>query len=197
MLDWTISTSQVNQRSRLSYGKLTNLVHNHSLTIVSRTLKDSASSLPTEFASFKVLPALASALEFGGASAATILPLVLQFGKNVPPQDYASIIMVHLVKLFSSPDRGTRMALLDHLSEYSDKLDKKTVVDKIWPSLVHLPLLTYEYANANSSKANWFHRYCSCDSRSHSQVYYLVIGQGGQHVRFLCLPMLTALRTAQ
>lgn len=77
-----------------------------------------------------------SALEFGGASAATILPLVMQLGKGVSPEDYSSVILVHLVKLFASPDRGTRMALLDHLPEYADKLDKKTVVDKIWPNLV-------------------------------------------------------------
>ncbi|KAI0768728.1 ARM repeat-containing protein [Trametes elegans] len=100
-----------------------------------KTLKDSAASFPTEFASYRVLPALISALEFGGASAATILPLVLQFGKNVPPDDYPNVILTHLVKLYTSPDRGTRMALLDHLLEYADKLDKKTVVDKIWPNL--------------------------------------------------------------
>ncbi|KAI0371108.1 ARM repeat-containing protein [Pilatotrama ljubarskyi] len=100
-----------------------------------KTLKESASSFPIEFASYRVLPALISALEFGGASAATILPLVLQFGKNVPPEDYPNVILTHLVKLYTSPDRGTRMALLDHLPEYADKLDKKTVVDKIWPNL--------------------------------------------------------------
>ncbi|KAI0829897.1 ARM repeat-containing protein [Trametes gibbosa] len=100
-----------------------------------KTLKESATSFPTEFACYRVLPALASALEFGGASAATILPLVLQFGKNVAPEEYSTVILTHLVKLYTSPDRGTRMALLDHLPEYADKLDKKTVVDKIWPNL--------------------------------------------------------------
>ncbi|KAL4248157.1 Catalytically Inactive Kinase-Related Protein [Abortiporus biennis] len=100
-----------------------------------RNLKESASSLPPEFASFKVLPSLISALEFGGANAASIVPLVLQLGTNVPPQEYSSSVLTHLVKLFASPDRGTRMALLDHLPEYNDKLDKKTVVDKVWPNL--------------------------------------------------------------
>ena len=28
------------------------------------------------------------------------------------------------------------MALLDHLGEYADKLDKKSVMDKMWPHLV-------------------------------------------------------------
>ncbi|KAJ3480112.1 hypothetical protein NLI96_g8583 [Meripilus lineatus] len=100
-----------------------------------RSLEQSAASFPPEFASFKVLPSLIAALEFGGASAASILPLVIQFGKNIAPQDYSSVILVHLVKLYASPDRGTRMALLDHLEEYADKLDKKTVVEKIWPHL--------------------------------------------------------------
>jgi SCY1-like protein 1 len=101
-----------------------------------RTLKESASSFPPEFASHRVLPSLISALEFGGASASTILPLVLQFGKNVSPDDYPSIVLAPLIKLYASPDRGTRMALLDHLGEYAEKLDKKSVVDKIWPNLV-------------------------------------------------------------
>ncbi|KAF9453912.1 ARM repeat-containing protein [Macrolepiota fuliginosa MF-IS2] len=100
-----------------------------------RTLKESASSFPTEFATHKVLPSLVSALEFGGASAATILPLVIQFGKNVPPDDYPSVILGPLVKLYASPDRGTRIALLDHLPEYVDKLDKKMISDKIFPHL--------------------------------------------------------------
>lgn len=102
------------------------------------TLGESANTFPPEFASFRVLPSLVSALEFGGASAATILPLVLRFGKNVSPEDYPAVILAPLVKLFASPDRGTRMALLDHLPEYAEKLDKKTVDSKIWPHLVGL-----------------------------------------------------------
>jgi len=99
-------------------------------------LKESASSFPPEFASHRVLPSLLSALEFGGASGAIILPLVLQFGNNVDPEDYAKVILVPITKLFASPDRGTRMALLEHLPEYVDKLDKKSVSDKIFPHLV-------------------------------------------------------------
>ncbi|KAG2357230.1 hypothetical protein BDR07DRAFT_1490953 [Suillus spraguei] len=100
-----------------------------------RTLKESASSFPPEFVSYRILPCLASALEFGGTSAATIVPLVLQFGKNIAPDDYGSVIVAPLVKLFASADRGTRIALLDSLPDFAEKLDKKTVVDKIWPNL--------------------------------------------------------------
>ncbi|KAF6760083.1 other/SCY1 protein kinase [Ephemerocybe angulata] len=100
-----------------------------------RTLSDSATSFPSEFATKRLLPSLLSALEYGGASAASIVPLVLRFGVDVTPEEYTNVIIGPLIKLYSSPDRGTRMALLDHLPSYIDKLDKKTVSDKIFPPL--------------------------------------------------------------
>ncbi|KAG6920078.1 hypothetical protein DXG01_010146 [Tephrocybe rancida] len=100
-----------------------------------RALKESSTSFPPEFTSNRVLPSLVSALEYGGASAAVILPLVLQFGSHVAPEEYPTVILAPLIKLYASPDRGTRMALLDHLPDYAEKLDKKTVSDKIFPHL--------------------------------------------------------------
>ena len=76
-----------------------------------------------------------NALEFGGATANAILPIVLQLGTHSSPADYPTVVLGPVTKLFASPDRGTRMALLDHLPEYVEKLDNKTVVDKIWPHL--------------------------------------------------------------
>lgn len=104
-----------------------------------------------------------SALEFGGASAAIILPLVLRFGKNVSPEDYPTVILGPLVKLFASPDRGTRMALLDHLPEYAEKLDKKTVDSKIFPHLVG-PHHSHTLETLNIQVANRIFRYCRCHS---------------------------------
>ncbi|KAL5506966.1 CEX1 [Sanghuangporus vaninii] len=100
-----------------------------------RLIKDASSTLYPEFASHRVLPSLVSALEFGGATANTILPIVLQLGVHASPTDYPTIVLTPVTKLFASPDRGTRMALLEHLPEYADKLDKRTVADKIWPHL--------------------------------------------------------------
>ncbi|KAF9017526.1 ARM repeat-containing protein [Hymenopellis radicata] len=99
-----------------------------------RNLNESADSFPPEFATHRILPSLLKALEFGGASAATMLPLVIKFGNNVSSDEYQNTLVAPLVKLFASPDRGTRMALLDQLPEYVEKLDKKTV-DKIFPHL--------------------------------------------------------------
>ncbi|KAF8332636.1 armadillo-type protein [Cantharellus anzutake] len=100
-----------------------------------RSLKESADSFPVEFASHKVLPSLVTVLDHGGASANILLPLVLQLGKLVAPEEYSSIVLGPVVKLFATPDRGTRVALLEHLSEFVDKLNQKTVVEKIWPHL--------------------------------------------------------------
>lgn len=102
-------------------------------------MKESANSLPPEFATHRVLPTLVSALERGGAStsAASIVPLLLQLGKNVPTdEEYKTVVIGPLVSLFASPDRGVRMALLDNLDDFKEKMDKKIVVDKVWPHLV-------------------------------------------------------------
>ena len=69
-------------------------------------------------------------------SAPSIVPLVVQLGSYVLPDEYKALVLEPLVKLFANPDRGTRMALLDALPEFADKLDKQMVSDKIWPNLV-------------------------------------------------------------
>lgn len=99
-------------------------------------MKDSASSFPPEFTSYKVLPSLLTALEYGGATAASILPLVLQFGQGISLDEYSKLILSPIIKLYASPDRGTRVVLLEHLPEYVEKLDKKAVSEKIFPHLV-------------------------------------------------------------
>ena len=124
-------------------------------------LKESANSLPSEFAIHRVLPALVSALERDGAStsAASIIPLLLQLGENVPTdEEYVTVVIGPVVSLFSSPDRGVRMALLDNLDEFKDKLDKKIVVDKVWPHLVGATSSVYLITYSRPT-ANWVHGY--------------------------------------
>ena len=99
-------------------------------------MKESSSSFPPEFIAHRVVPSLVSAIEFGGASASGIVPLVVQFGTNVAPDDYPTVVLAPIIKLYTSTDRATRIVLLDNLPQYADKLDKKGVVDKIWPHLV-------------------------------------------------------------
>lgn len=50
--------------------------------------------------------------------------------------EYITRIIKPIIKLYASPDRGTRMALLDSLPEYEGRLDARMVQDAIWPHLV-------------------------------------------------------------
>jgi SCY1-like protein 1 len=103
-----------------------------------RTIKDAAAagSVPSPFLLYRVLPSLLHSLSLPTAPSGTMLPLVLELGKLVPPADYAKLVLEPVVKLYTSPDRGTRMALLDGLAEYADKMDNKMVSEKVWPHLV-------------------------------------------------------------
>ncbi|KAH7099222.1 ARM repeat-containing protein [Auriculariales sp. MPI-PUGE-AT-0066] len=107
-----------------------------------RTLRDSATSFPAEFNAHRVLPSLVSALEYGGANAAAMVPVVVSIGKDLPTTDNSKkekeqdqAWLGPLVKLYGSGDRATRMALLDHLPEYAERLDARTVTDRVWPAL--------------------------------------------------------------
>lgn len=100
-----------------------------------RTIKDSSEGLPPEFTRYKVLPSLVKAFEFGPGGPA-LLPLILSLGTTLPPAEFSSSITQPLVRMFATPDRAMRMALLEGLPQYAEKLDTKTVSDKIWPSLV-------------------------------------------------------------
>lgn len=101
-----------------------------------RRIRENATTIPPPFLTSKILPSLLHSLSLPGAPASAILPLVLSIGRNVPPDRYKTIILEPVSKLFASPDRGTRMALLDGLPEYGEKLDKSMVNDKIWPNLI-------------------------------------------------------------
>jgi hypothetical protein len=143
-------------------------------------VKESSNSLPPEFAAHRVLPALVSALERGAAStsAASIIPLLLQLGKNVPTdEEYATVVIGPVVSLFASPDRGVRMALLDNLDDFKDKMDKKIVVDKVWPHLVRTTFLNYSNAS-QISPANRIHRYRRGTQRGNNSCDKPIVRQG-------------------
>jgi hypothetical protein len=61
------------------------------------------------------------------------------------------------------------MALLEHLPEYVEKLDKKAVSDKIFPHLVgpFVPLFVHIYS---LYAANWVFGYSCNHSRGYSKV---------------------------
>ncbi|KAK0534147.1 Nuclear aminoacylation-dependent tRNA export pathway component [Tilletia horrida] len=113
-----------------------------------RMLSESTEAFPPEFLQHKVLPSLLQALSYNPAAqaqqnlsaptmhAAKILPLVLRLGAPLPEKQWVDTISPAIVKCYGSPDRAMRMALLENLELYSERLSQKVVCDKIWPRLV-------------------------------------------------------------
>lgn len=146
-----------------------------------RTISDVAPTLPSTFATRLVLPSLLSPLELPAMAhqASAIIPVAIILGKNVPSEDYNKIVLEPILKLFSSSDRGTRMALLDALPEIAPRLDKKLVSDKIWPHLVRITSRSLLfYTHIISDAANWIFRYHCFNTRSDSQVNRSSVRQG-------------------
>ena len=103
-----------------------------------RTIQEvaGAGGIPQPFLLYRVLPSLLHSISLPTAPSGAMLPLVLELGKLVPPTEYSKLVLEPVIKLYASPDRGTRMALLNGLDEYVEKLDQRMVVEKVWPHLV-------------------------------------------------------------
>ncbi|KAG0307769.1 hypothetical protein BGZ98_009841 [Dissophora globulifera] len=89
---------------------------------------------PKEFCKYKVLPELTHALEYGSGGAKVLAPIV-KIGANLDEQEYEAIIGNVLVKMFASTDRTIRLSLLENLGGFIDRINKKVVNDKIFPSM--------------------------------------------------------------
>ncbi|KAL7415296.1 armadillo-type protein [Mrakia frigida] len=103
-----------------------------------KNIQSTTPPFPPAFLTHKVLPSLLHSLTLPSqtSSASALLPLVLRLGNLVPPQDYVKLVLDPVVKLYQSPDRGTRMALLEGLGEYEGKMDNKCVQERVWPHLI-------------------------------------------------------------
>ncbi|KAI7844908.1 hypothetical protein COHA_001556 [Chlorella ohadii] len=88
-------------------------------------------SIPTLVAQRKLLPMLASAIEFGGAPPAALTTL-LAIGKTLPEEEQTKQVVPILTKLFASSDRGIRRGLLENISSYGPALPDKVVEEQIY-----------------------------------------------------------------
>ncbi|XP_030825766.1 N-terminal kinase-like protein [Camarhynchus parvulus] len=92
-------------------------------------------SLPGPFRRHKLLPRLLEALELGSADASALPPAAV--AKVLDPPEYQERIVPVLVRLFSSPERGLRLRLLQLLEEYIEFLPEATVDSQIFPHVAH------------------------------------------------------------
>ncbi|GAA5972574.1 hypothetical protein JCM8115_000271 [Rhodotorula mucilaginosa] len=130
-------------------------------TLLIRTLKAIAAGaansktppLPNGFLKYKVLPSLVHTFEFSsGSGGAPLLPVILDLasdssssshqnggggggGIGDDEKGYQREIVQPIVRMYATPDRAIRMALLENLERYADRLTNKDVNEKVWPHL--------------------------------------------------------------
>ncbi|KAI9197249.1 armadillo-type protein [Polychytrium aggregatum] len=99
-----------------------------------RKIDASIDTFPTDFCKYKILPELINALEFGGAGAKALTP-ILKIGSKMTHEEFDSLITPIIVRLFSSNDRSIRSSLCENLGHFVEHLSTKVVNDKIFPNL--------------------------------------------------------------
>ncbi|GAA5904553.1 hypothetical protein JCM8208_004814 [Rhodotorula glutinis] len=115
-------------------------------TALIRTLKAISSGaanaktapLPSGFLKHKVLPSLVHTFEFSGGTggAPLLLPVILDLSRDgLDDKTYDRAVLQPVVRAFATPDRAMRMALLEHLDKYADRLAAKDVNERVWPHL--------------------------------------------------------------
>ncbi|GAB2220726.1 hypothetical protein Droror1_Dr00008395 [Drosera rotundifolia] len=101
-----------------------------------RKLPNLAEQLPRPIVLKKILPLLASALEFGSAAAPALIAL-LKMGSWLPTEEFSVKVLPIVVKLFSSNDRAIRVALLQHIDQFGDSLSAQVVDEQVYPHVAN------------------------------------------------------------
>lgn len=97
-----------------------------------RKLPNLAEQLPRQIVLKKLLPLLASALEFGSA-AAPALTALLKMGSWLSTEEFSVKVLPTIVKLFASNDRAIRVALLQHIDQYGESFSAQVVDEQVYP----------------------------------------------------------------
>jgi SCY1-like protein 1 len=95
-----------------------------------RKLPNVAEQLPREIVLKKLLPLLASSLEFGSA-AAPALTALLKMGSWLSTEDFSVKVLPTIVKLFASNDRAIRVSLLQHVDQFGESMSGQIVDEQV------------------------------------------------------------------
>ncbi|KAI4302035.1 hypothetical protein L6164_035255 [Bauhinia variegata] len=136
-----LNTSKLVENSEYFHGKLVETIHfMEILSLKDSVEKDSffrklpnlAEQLPRQIVLKKLLPLLASALEFGSA-AAPALTALLKIGSWLSAEEFNVKVLPTIVKLFTSNDRAIRVSLLQHIDQYGESLSAQVVDEQVYP----------------------------------------------------------------
>lgn len=98
-------------------------------------LERTTDDYPEQFYKMKILPELLKSVEYGGGGP-KVFDAVLRIGEKCSDEEWEASITPAVVRLFSLPDRATRVFLLDNLPRIIDHLSKPVVNNKIFPDML-------------------------------------------------------------
>ena len=101
-----------------------------------QSLHEKLDSFPKCYLVHKILPIMLDTVTSNIAFGSIILPSLMKIGESLESFDYESQIVPVVVKLFSSPDRQTRMNLLIKIDCYIEHVKSSTVNNDIYPHIV-------------------------------------------------------------
>ncbi|KAL4002003.1 hypothetical protein ACH3XW_1685 [Acanthocheilonema viteae] len=94
-------------------------------------LRDELDFFPDNIAKYRILPKLIHIYEYGDAGSHVLTPL-FHLGRLLNEDEYQLRIVPCICKLFSSPDRITRVKLLERIDEFASHLTPQIVNERIY-----------------------------------------------------------------
>ncbi|EJD76151.1 SCY1 protein kinase [Loa loa] len=97
-------------------------------------LKNELDFFPDNIAKYKILPKIIHSYEYGDAGSHVLMPL-FRLGRLLDEDEYQRRIVPCLCKLFSSPDRVTRVKLLERIDELTPHLTPQIINERIYGNI--------------------------------------------------------------
>lgn len=101
-----------------------------------KSLPTFCAELPQSCRRYKLLPELLKSVEFAGAGNWHLLAALLNVADQLPDDEYGVRIAPVIVRYFECNDRALRIALLQNMNLFIDKLSNAVVNDKLFPQIL-------------------------------------------------------------
>lgn len=98
-------------------------------------LDEVTDKFPEGYLTMKVLPELLKSIEFGGAGP-EVFGTALKISAPLTPEEWQASVSPCVLRMFASPDRQTRLLLLNNLQTIVDHLPDRVINDKVFPEML-------------------------------------------------------------
>lgn len=100
-----------------------------------RQLDSTIDTFPSDFSKHKILPELIKAFEFGSGGAKA-LSAIVKVGEHLSDEEYESVVIQPIIRMFASPDRAIRVSLLENMPKFIDHMTNKMITNQVFPHIV-------------------------------------------------------------